>query len=371
MQAVSFSVILAYREREVDRLEACLRSLEAQTLPGGYEVILVDSGSTEPFASAVEQLCVQLGAPVRLAYAPTQGQPWNRSQTLNLGAALSQGDWLIFGDIDLIYPSDFLEKLAQTCRKGVKYNYRCRYLPEGEGRTDYALLAATHGEATLSRDTGLGLSILTKADFDAVGGFDERFLIWGVEDIALQYRVQKAGIETAWVPAEELVTFHIWHPHAHSQLPKNWYTALWNWYEESRDLPAARFASWTSLAGRSLAKDRSQFTGKNIVLNDDVIAHTHSFLHALQAAQPGTGLLLHADRPRLQPHGLVERLNGWLEKTKFGYRLSAAQYAKGLWEPEERYRSTMLHCILYYRHLMQDFYLEETEQHLRLYVYKA
>lgn len=371
MQTLSYSVILAYRDRDTARLQACLESLARQTSASGFEVIVIDSGSGTGYAEEARRVCERLGASIRYAYAETQGQPWNRSQTLNLGAALAQGDWLIFGDIDLIYPPDFLQKLKTLCVPGVKYNYRCRYLPEGEGRTDYAELAKVHADAELSRDTGLGLSLLSKQDFEAVGGFDERFLIWGVEDIALHYRVEKAGIRTAWVPEQEVVTFHIWHPHATTLLPKNWYSALWNWYEESRDLPPARYTSWTSLAERGLHRDRGQSASKVVVLNDDAVAHTHAFLHALEAADTGSLLVLHADRLRLRTRAWVTTTNRWLEKLGVGFRLYPSQFQSGLWEPEYRYRTTMLMTVLYHRDRMQDFYLEDTEQHLRLYVRKA
>lgn len=253
-------------------------------------------------------------------------------------------------------------------KPGLKVNYRCRYLPPEATSTDYEQLAAAFGQAPLSADTGLGLSILNRADFEKIGGYDERFMIWGIEDIALQYRALQAGIEHLWLDPALACTYHIWHPTAAAGLPKNWYASMWSLYEETRTQPCLRLANWASLAERRLSHGAKPH--QTFIINDDVVAHTARFMYGFTAAAPGQVLCLAADRHHLKTHPLIEQANKVLKSVGVSYRLGPKEFQDRLWEPEDRYEAAMLYFLLYNRQHLADFMIESDEKSIRMTVLK-
>lgn len=93
-----------------EKLRACLEAIRAQRAEG-FEVIVVDSGSTD----GTPELARSLGA--RVHHIPPH--EFNHGATRNLGAQLARGDILVFTVDDAVpLREDWLERLTAPLRDG-------------------------------------------------------------------------------------------------------------------------------------------------------------------------------------------------------------------------------------------------------------
>lgn len=118
--------------------------------PDGVEVVLVDDGSAEPAAPQPRSRGYRVGVDI----------PWHQDGARNLGATVAAGEWLLLLDIDHILPLREAERLLAM-------------LPTLRPRTAYRPARRLVDDAyPLGRAANIWL--LRKAEFWAVGGYDER-----------------------------------------------------------------------------------------------------------------------------------------------------------------------------------------------------
>jgi len=105
---------------------------------------------------------------------------FNVSRARNLGVAAANAPWLLMLDADVIAVSGLVDMLRPAMQRGVYL------LPD-------------------PRPSDLGGTLLvTREDFDAVGGYDEAFEGWGSEDQDLIARLDHAGRVIRTFPAYAL-----------------------------------------------------------------------------------------------------------------------------------------------------------------------
>lgn len=216
------SIIFGYRNRDTERVKRCLDSLSDQTF-SDFEVIFVDYGSTEPYKSEIQAL-TNLYSFVNYIYNHTVGMPWNRSHALNTGIRLVQSDYVLFGDVDLIYSSNFLENLSRFF--GEKAQVFCDFflLPENHNFNDTLLKNYPTSNAKGA------IHFLPAKYLLQVGGFDEYYCFWGVEDRDLYKRLFGLELREYRISTNVTKVYHQWHPKTsnlkNSGFPDKWWEEM-------------------------------------------------------------------------------------------------------------------------------------------------
>jgi GT2 family glycosyltransferase len=201
--APEVSIVITSRERR-DALVATLEALARQTVPTGrYEVLVTDDGSTDGTFEAARSLSVPYALRV-LRHERQRGVSAGR----NTAIREARGRVLIFLSDDLLVPEGFVARHLEVLERhpgcwvvgGFRQLPSLRETPFGrylddleEGFTAARKQSPVGPELwELGWPTARNLS-LPRADFDAVGPFDERFRST-CEDQDLAERARAHGI---------------------------------------------------------------------------------------------------------------------------------------------------------------------------------
>lgn len=217
---IFFSIVIPTYNR-LPILQKCLTALERQTLTDskvtGYEIILVDDGSTDGTLDWVAQNQHQL--PHVQTFAQEHQGP---SAARNLGVQKAQGDTIIFIDSDLVVTERFLQAHADALVKGEKQLGSDRLFTYGwvintcnfENPTSEPYKITDYSAAYFAT----GNVAIAKKWLEQAGLFDTRFQLYGWEDLELGVRLKKLGLKLIKCP--EAVGYH-WHPPFNlEQLPR-------------------------------------------------------------------------------------------------------------------------------------------------------
>lgn len=217
---IFFSIVIPTYNR-LPILQKCLTALERQTLTDskvtGYEIILVDDGSTDGTLDWVAQNQRQL--PHVQTFAQEHQGP---SAARNLGVQKAQGDTIIFIDSDLVVTEQFLQAHADALVKGEKQLGSDRLFTYGwvintcnfENPTSEPYKITDYSAAYFAT----GNVAIAKKWLEQAGLFDTRFQLYGWEDLELGVRLKKLGLKLIKCP--EAVGYH-WHPPFNlEQLPR-------------------------------------------------------------------------------------------------------------------------------------------------------
>lgn len=210
-------VIVCFRDRP-ELLERCIGSLLAHTDYERLEVALVDNGSTE---SQTAELLQRLAADRRIRVL-RDNRPFNFAALNNLAARSSAADVLVFlnNDTEVIESGWLTALLGEGVRAEVGAVAPLLLYPSGEVQHAGAALGlhgyAGHPFAGLApgQQTPFGRAdggtrnwlavtaaclMVERAKFEAVGGFDETFVVAG-NDVDLCLRLTAAGHRSLCVP---------------------------------------------------------------------------------------------------------------------------------------------------------------------------
>jgi glycosyltransferase involved in cell wall biosynthesis len=205
-----FSVVIpTYNRRKI--LEKCLAALEIQRFSqnsaiSGYEVIVVDDGSTD---NTLSWLATQHDRfPHVQVYQQNHQGP---AAARNLGIEMATGETIVFIDSDLVVTETFLQAHADGLERGRNIDDRlftygavintCNFdnpTSEPYKITDFSAAYFATGNVAISRHW------LEKA-----GLFDTRFSLYGWEDLELGVRLKQLGLKLIKCP--KAVGYH-WHP---------------------------------------------------------------------------------------------------------------------------------------------------------------
>lgn len=218
----SVSIIIPNRDHAA-LIRHCLRGLLLQTDYDDFEVIVVDTGSTDPATWAVYN---QFQEDARFRYVIYHEKPFNFSRVCNVGAAQSTGRYLLFLNNDTqIIESLWLHRMAQWfawARVGV-VGARLLY-PDGTlqhaGVTVGLWGLAGHAQAGMTVDhmsvlgsdawtrqmlavTGACLMI-PRAVLEEIGGWDEDYQL-NFSDVQLCLDVHARGYHVIYAADAQLI----------------------------------------------------------------------------------------------------------------------------------------------------------------------
>ncbi|MFD7668421.1 glycosyltransferase family 2 protein [Streptomyces sp. NPDC059788] len=227
-------IIPAYNAR--DSLELCLLSLAHQQAGGAVyttEVVVVDDGSSDDTGKMVAGLAT--GLDIRYVHEPRTPAS-GRARARNIGLEAATGDLVVLLDADQVVAPTFLaEHVASHTgeddllvlgprfqlgegpadRERLRDGFALEALPpvvRGDEREPVfaALECGPEDLETAWHFMWTCNTSVRRSHLTALGGFDEAFLGWGLEDSELGYRLARAGVRFAHNPRAV-----VYHEHRH------------------------------------------------------------------------------------------------------------------------------------------------------------
>lgn len=203
-----FSIVIPTYNR-LPILTKCLKALENQSIPAesvisGYEIVLVDDGSTDGTLEWLQGAAADF--PHVKSYLQNHQGP---AAARNLGVEKALGDTIIFIDSDLVVTPNFLVAHAQALKEADSdrtFTYgrvinTCNFdepTSEPYKLTDFSAAYFATGNVAIARHW-----------LDKAGLFDTGFQLYGWEDLELGVRLKKLGLKLIKCP--DAIGYH-WHP---------------------------------------------------------------------------------------------------------------------------------------------------------------
>ena len=231
--APHISVVVTTYNR-LDALQAVLSGFERVSYRD-FELVVADDGSEHETGDWVRRFAARANYPVRHVWQEDLG--FRAAAARNLAVRAARGSVFVFIDGDCVPYPDTLEEHAMQCTPGrAVAGGRC-YLGQRETLEFLTIsgLRRLEFSARARRSEGLRLSRLYwknrfyrltrlkarpkwhtanasvhRTDFEAINGFDERFIGWGYEDEDVARRLRRLGVEL-WDGCRRTVALHLFH----------------------------------------------------------------------------------------------------------------------------------------------------------------
>lgn len=204
------TIVLTNRNRDLRIVKNCLDSLKNQT-EKGFEVILVDYGSTATFSEALSKL-IKNDNFIELISCPTEGQLWNKSRAINIALKQTISPYFLVGDIDLIFHPHFIKIATQLAVTNKLTYFQYGFLAKEESLLDKKF--EDFSISFLGNQEVTGTTLFHTNDLKSVHGYDEFYHGWGAEDTDIHIRLINKGLKVDFYDSEILIK-HQWHPKAY------------------------------------------------------------------------------------------------------------------------------------------------------------
>ncbi len=176
------SVVIATHNRATE-LSDCLDALAKQSSADEFEVVVVDNGSRDATPDVIAH---HAGARVR---AVSVADP-NRAKARNAGIAAAQGRIIIFCDDDTVAPPRFVAEHIRAHQIAARPAVVSGPIVNIADREHFITPGARHYSRAFFCTCNVSVA---RADLEAVGGFDERYDLYGWEDTDLGIRLRAHG----------------------------------------------------------------------------------------------------------------------------------------------------------------------------------
>jgi GT2 family glycosyltransferase len=204
---MKISVVIPTHNR-ADALDLSLSHLARQEVDASWEVVVANNRSTDNTDQVVAQR--NFPVPLQLVHEQTPGPAAAR----NAGARHAKGEYLLFMDNDILVEPDFLQRHLNALKNhpGCWVVGQVINLPEQERspfgqfrKSLFPFIPRDQPAAGTDAITGQNVS-MPRADFAALGGFDESFFVASGEDRELLLRARQKGVKLILDPG--IVVLH-------------------------------------------------------------------------------------------------------------------------------------------------------------------
>jgi glycosyltransferase involved in cell wall biosynthesis len=358
---MKISIIVGFRNRDIPRVKRSLDSLAIQSFTD-FELIFIDYGSDLEIAQEAKKVVDQYGF-ATYVYNDTRGWFWNRAHALNTGIKIAKGEVCLFYDVDLILEIDFLRKVSLLDYKQHFYSFNCFYLPKEFNVDDKNV-----GEVGIRFDQNyVGLCAVHMEFVTLINGFDEYYMVWGVEDDDFYARLSAAQIQRKQMLANDFKVFHQWHPTQSPTKPNSWYLEMVNYLfskTEFKDKIADRGTTCDS-ENRPLIQllytDINQAFTRLEFWNDRAVLFFNPFVEEFHRVKKG-------EKQYLEYKFFEEKKRKNVKEKIFGLFFKPNKN-KGLID-----RKDIIHFFQYFvginRRLILDYYFQVGESSIRFYYVK-
>lgn len=204
------TIVLTYRDRDLELLENCLNSLRNQTNVN-FKVTLVDYGSTGKFKNRLTELVSDFPF-VSFIKCKTYQQLWCKSRAVNIALKQCETPYVFVGDIDMVFHPEFMDYLDDLKNEKIATYFQVGFLSELESKTtkdfeDYNIKFKSSSEAT-------GMTLYNTEVLKSINGYDEFYNGWGAEDTDVHVRLLNAGYSLNFYD-DKILMLHQWHDKLH------------------------------------------------------------------------------------------------------------------------------------------------------------
>lgn len=196
--------------RGLDRLPLLVATLQTIASQVGcrIECIVIEQDNERKIRDYLPQW-------VRYIHAPLENEKsaFSRGSAFNAGASAARSELLVFHDGDMLVPQDYAREALKHYRKGYEFINLKRFIFYLTQKSSELIISKRSVNADVEFDAvvqnligGASLAISRSAYFQ-IGGFDERFVGWGFEDLEF---MDRAGILKEYL-FNYLPFVHLWH----------------------------------------------------------------------------------------------------------------------------------------------------------------
>lgn len=197
-----------------------------ESAPGLSLRIVVPWRGGDPHRETLWARCSAELDPELVVLGRSPDGPFNRAAAINDGA---RGEWdvLVVMDADVLIDQEQLNSAVRrshaTQRVVLAFDSYCGFTARNtrlylQGQ----LTDLERGSAVRRDDHESSCVAIPRAAWEAVGGFDERFIGWGQEDVAFIHAVRVLHGPIERVPG---TVYHLWHPASRERRPTPAYYA--------------------------------------------------------------------------------------------------------------------------------------------------
>jgi glycosyltransferase involved in cell wall biosynthesis len=238
---MKISLIITTYNR-VNLLKNLLISIKGQHFTP-YELIISDDGSSEDIVAEVQDLIQDFEFGIKFVKQVDLG--FRLARCRNNAVRVSEGDFLIFVDQDLMFSNGFLSKFQESISEGnVIVGYPIRLTQEQTKKiSDENILKGDFSRIITKRQRNKiisqyrkdkfnrflqsikiqkkgtkfrgGITGMFKKDYLKINGYDENFIGWGNEDDDFGRRLLASGVRPI-NPFKNVYPLHHWHKEFHN-----------------------------------------------------------------------------------------------------------------------------------------------------------